>query len=194
MTSERLRLGNGLPDRLSSPGDIVTFKAQGGSSNGKPLFIGVAPAAAVTAYLSGVAHDEVVDIEMHGWKGPLSKRLPLRAPAAAPAGPPAAQPFWTAKATGTNVSLTWPASKGTWSIVVMNADGSAGVAADLGLGVKVNFLGWVALGLLIAGGASSCSPGSTMMFFGFRSSGPGRQDGTAGRSTTLGRSTRIRNG
>ena len=183
VTSERLRLGNGLPDRLSSPGDIVTFKAQGGSSNGKPLFIGVAPAAAVTAYLSGVAHDEVVDMHMHGWKGPLSKDY-RSSPGGAPAGPPAAQSFWTAKATGTTVSLTWPASKGTWSFVVMNADGSAGVAADLGLGLKVNFLGWVALGLLTAG-CIILLAGVTMMFFGFRSPRSGTASATAVPPATL---------
>ena len=151
VTSERLRLVDGLPDRLSSPGDIVTFTTRGGSSNGKPLFIGIAPAADVTAYLSGVAHDEVVDVHMDGWKGRLSKdyRTSTGGP---PARRPAAQPFWTAKTTGTSVSLTWPAREGTWSIVVMNADASAGVAANLALGVKVNFLGWVAVGLLTSGG------------------------------------------
>ena len=175
VTSERLRLVNGLPDRLSSPGDIVTFKAQGGSMNGKPLFIGVAPAADVAAYLSGVAHDEVVDVHMDGWKGPLSKEY-RTSPGGPPAGPPAAQPFWTAKTTGTKVSLTWPASEGTWSIVVMNADASAGVAADLGLGVKVNFLGWVALGLLVAGSVLLLA-GVAMMFFGFRSPRAGTGSG-----------------
>ena len=178
VTSERLRLVNGLPDRLSSPGDVVTFKAQGGSSNGKPLFIGVAQSADVTAYLSGVAHDEVVHVHMDGWKGPLSKDY-RASPGGPPAGPPSAQPFWTAKTTGTNVSLTWPASEGTWSIVVMNADASAGVAADLGLGVKVNFLGWVALGLLSAGGILLIA-GVTMMFFGFRSPHPGARSAAVG--------------
>ena len=177
VTSERLRLVNGLPDRLSSPGDIVTFKAQGGSSNGKPVFIGIAPAADVTAYLSGVAHDEVVHVQMDGWKGPLSKDY-RTSPGGPPAGPPAAQPFWTAKTTGTTVSLTWPASEGTWSIVIMNADASPGVAADLGLGVKVNFLGWVALGLLSAGGILLLA-GVAMMFFGFRSPHTGAGSGAA---------------
>jgi hypothetical protein len=177
VTSERLRLGNGLPDRLSSPGDIATFKAEGGSANGKPLFVGIAPAAAVATYLSGVAHDEVVDVHMHGWKGRLSKDYDA-SPGGPPAGPPAAQTFWTTKTAGTNVSLTWPAQEGTWSIVVMNADGSAGVAADLGLGVKVNFLGWVALGLLCAGGAV-LFVGLLMMFFGFRSSATGAASSAA---------------
>ena len=128
---------------------------------------------------------------MDGWKGPLSKSYRSR-PGGRPDGPPAAQPFWTAQATGTNVSLTWPASEGTWSIVVMNADASAGVAADLALGVKVNFLGWVALGLFIAGGLLVLA-GVLAMFFGFRSSGTGALDGTAA-GDGLGRSARIGNG
>ncbi len=170
VTSERLRLVDGVPDRLSSPGDIATFTARGGSVNGKPLFVGIAPAAAVTAYLAGVAHDEVVDVHMDGWQGPLSKDY-RTSPGGPPAGPPAAQSFWTAQTSGTNVSLVWPASAGRWSVVVMNADASAGVAADLALGVKVNFLGWVALGLLCAAGVLLLG-GVSMMFFGFRSPAP----------------------
>jgi hypothetical protein len=188
VTSERLRVVNGLPDRLSAPGDIVTFKAQGGSSNGKPLFVGVGPAADVAAYLSGVAHDEVVHVNMDGWKGPLSKDYRMN-PGGPPAAPPAAHRFWTARASGTNVSLIWPAGEGTWSMVVMNADGSAGVAADLGLGVKVNFLGWVALGLLIAGGIFVLL-GVMMMYFGFRSPRTGAEhDATVPTASPVGQLT-----
>ena len=177
VSSGRLGLVTGLPDRLSSPGDIVTFKSEGGSMNGKPLFIGIAPASDVTAYLSGVAHDEVVDVHMDGWKGRLSKDY-RTSPGGPPAGPPAAQPFWTAKTTGTTVSLAWPAREGTWSIVVMNVDASAGVAADLSLGIKVNFLGWVALGLLTVGSVLLLV-GVALMFFGFRSTDTGAGSGAS---------------
>jgi hypothetical protein len=172
VTSERLKLGNGLPEQLSSPGDIATFKAEGRSGTGKPLFIGIAPAADATAYLAGVAHDEVVDVRMHGWKGRLSKEYQSTS-GGPPAGPPGEQSFWAAQATGPTVALTWPARQGSWSIVVMNADGSRGVAAGLALGLKVNFLGWVAAGLLSAGGVLLLL-GAVMMFFAFRTSGSGR--------------------
>jgi len=45
--------------------------------------------------------------------------------------------------------LNWDVEDGDWSVVVMNADGSTGVEADISSGAKVPFLdelGWSALG------------------------------------------------
>ncbi len=172
LAGQDVELTRGVPDWLSSPGDIATFRAEGTSASGKPLFVGIGPAAAIDAYLAGVAHDEVVDLHMDGWKGPLSTDSVTRE-GAGPSGPPTAQAFWSVEASGSEpVSLTWPVEEGTWSIVVMNADGSPGVAADLSLGVKVNFLGWIAAGLL-ASGAVLLIGGAAMMFFAVRSAGSG---------------------
>ena len=178
LTGEDIELARGVPDWLSSPGDLATFRAQGRSANGKSLFIGIAPAAALDDYLGGVAHDEVVDLHMDGWKGPLSTDT-VRRPGAEPTGPPGTQTFWSAEATGAgDVSLTWPVREGTWSIVVMNADGSRGVMADLSLGMKVNFLGWIAVGL-IAAGSLLLIGGAAMVFFGLRSPDSGAGGGGA---------------
>src|SRR6266487_2236869 len=48
-------------------------------------------------------------------------------------------------------TVTWKVREGDWSVVLMNADGSRGVAAEVDLGAKVSFLLWVAIGVLIGG-------------------------------------------
>ena len=48
-------------------------------------------------------------------------------------------------------TVTWKVREGDWSVVLMNADGSRGVIAEVDLGAKLSFLLWVAIGLLMGG-------------------------------------------
>ena len=52
--------------------------------------------------------------------------------------------------TGTQ-TLEWKPKQGDWAVVVMNADGSAGVSTQSTFGAKVTFLAEVGLALLAAG-------------------------------------------
>ena len=63
-----------------------------------------------------------------------------------------AETFWAASATGAGEqTLEWVPKSGHWNAVVMNADGSRGVAADLSIGAELDPLLWIGIGLLIGG-------------------------------------------
>jgi hypothetical protein len=101
----------------------------------------------VETYFDGVAHDEVRDLEFD----PFSVEY-RRFPGGEPPGPPGEQTFWAASASGSGEqSATWRAESGEWTIVVMNADASRGVSADVSAGAEAGFLLWLAIGLLVAG-------------------------------------------
>jgi hypothetical protein len=135
LATEDIDLGN-------VPGDLgeLRIRPQG------DVFVGVARRADVDAYLAGVAHDEVTDVEFDPFRLDSRRRAGTRVPAA-----PASRDFWVASETG-GKPLTWKARKGHWSVVVMNADGSPGVDVGAKVEVKVPFLHRLALGLLLGGG------------------------------------------
>jgi hypothetical protein len=123
------------------------IRIRGESSDHKTLFIGIGPAADVSKYLGDVAHANVQDLDFDPFRATY---LPITG--AAPEGPPTEQGFWAASASGVGTqTLTWKVRDGDWSVVLMNADGSRGVSADVDLGAKLSFLLWVAVGVLIGG-------------------------------------------
>lgn len=88
-----------------------------------------------------MAHDEVTDVH----HGPFAVSYETRTGTKRPA-PSIAQSFWAASTarTGTE-TLIWKVEPGTWSVVVMNLDGSPGVAASLDAGARLPFLLWLAI-------------------------------------------------
>ena len=122
-------------------------RIRGESPGGETLFIGIGPQAEVARYLGAVAHANVQDIDFDPFRAKY-----LSVSGGAPQAPPTEQSFWAASASGVGTqTLTWKVRDGDWSVVLMNADGSRGVAADVDLGAKLSFLLWVAIGLLIGG-------------------------------------------
>lgn len=113
----------------------------------KPVFVGIARKRDVDAYLAGVDRAVVTNLDFD----PFSVRYARHAGAKSP-GLPASQGFWVASTQGTGTkSLTWDVSSGTWSVVVMNADGSPGVDAEISAGASVPYALWIGIGLAIAG-------------------------------------------
>jgi hypothetical protein len=129
----------------------------------KRLFVGIGPSDLVRGYLAGVAHDEVDDIDVDPFV-PHYDRLP----GSAPRRRPGSAGFWVAAASGSGVqTVVWPVERGRWAAVVMNADASRGVAADVSLGGRLSFLLPLAIGLLI-GGAVVLTIGVLLIVLGTR--------------------------
>lgn len=147
LTRTRLEVDTNGEDWVLNDNWLGKVRIRGESVGDKTLFIGIGPAADVSRYLGPVAHANVQDIDFDPFRVTY---LPVTGDA--PDGPPTDQTFWSASASGVGTqTLTWKVRDGDWSVVLMNADGSSGVAADVDLGAKLSFLLWVSIGLLIGG-------------------------------------------
>ena len=152
LTSEGMQIGDIRGDGADwALGALdATVRVRATTADGDPVFIGIAREQDVDRYLAASAHEEISDV--HG--GPFSYDSVRRAGRAAPASPEAAT-FWAASASGPGTqAVTWKPDVGRWAVVVMNADRSPGVAADISLGAKsgaVLPVGFVLLGLGLAG-------------------------------------------
>jgi hypothetical protein len=147
LTRTRLEVDSDGPGWLLNENWFGKVRIRGESPGAKMLFIGIGPEAAVAKYLGSVAHASVEDIDFDPFR---VKYLPIAGDA--PQGPPTEQRFWAVSASGVGTqTVTWKVRDGDWSVVLMNANGSRGVAADIDLGAKLSFLVWVAIGLLIGG-------------------------------------------
>lgn len=137
------------PDVLYARDLLGDVRIEGASSDsGTALFLGIGPTSDVGQYLADVGHDEISDIDVDPFRVDYSPQ-----PGGAPAESPTAQTFWAVSESGTGAqTLTWDVSSGDWSVVIMNADGSPGVQADLSVGATLPVLGPIAIGLLIGGG------------------------------------------
>jgi hypothetical protein len=147
LVSERIDLSTGtgadwVP--LSAALGSVRFEATG-TDPGRETFVGIAPLSDAAAYLGGVERTVIDDL---GIDSPTPRDLP----GGEPSGPPADQDFWTAQSSGAGTQeLTWVPAQGNWMLVVMNADGSAGIAVESRIGATFPALDGLGWGLLIAG-------------------------------------------
>lgn len=134
--------------------DWLVAKVRIRATSDKPLFVGVGRRKDVDGYLAGVARSTVEDVSF----GPFALEYSTQAGSAIPARP-ARQRFWAASSSGTGEqTVSWKVRKGSWRVVVMNADGSPRVATDAKVAVTLHgalvvVLAALALGLALAAGA-----------------------------------------
>ncbi len=113
-----------------APDDV---RMQGLAAGPDELFIGIGPADDVETYLDEVGLDEITDwnadrndIDEVEFTPQAGSRVP---------GSPATETFWVVSATGAEtLTLDWTIEPGEWMVVVMNADASPGVTAELWFG------------------------------------------------------------
>jgi hypothetical protein len=135
------------------------------STDGRPLFLGIARSADVQRYLGGVSRSDVTDI--------VNGRPVYREQAGgAPATAPGRLGIWTVRDQGFGArSVRWDPRQGSWTVVVMTVTGSRGVSASAAAGATLPWLtplGWAMtlLGLVLL------SVGIVLLVLGLRSPPP----------------------
>jgi hypothetical protein len=151
-------------DWLVDSGDLGKVQLEVASEGDEPVFVGIARTEDVRSYLRGVDHTLVTDVDANPFEASYQRESGSRRPAA-----PAQESFWAASTQGRGTqTLDWRVDDGDWSVVVMNADGSRGVAADVSAGAKLPFLdevGWSAIG----GGSPLLIGAAALIVLGVRS-------------------------
>ena len=148
--------------------DFGTIKVEGSNDNPlKQVFIGIARDADVKAYLSNVEYDEIGEWRIWPHRLDYTNHPGTSVPAA-----PTTQIFWTVSAHGAGTqTLEWELEEDTYSLVLMNDDGSSGVDLSIVMGAKVSWILWIGVGFL-AGGAVALIAASLMVYFAARRKTP----------------------
>ena len=144
LVTESTHLGSPGVGWLYSPGLLGTVRIRATPlSNGSTLFVGIGRSSDVDRYLAGVNRTVISDF--FGDKVKVVGGGDL-------ASAPGAQHFWVASSTGSGArTLKWEPHSGSWTVVVMNANGRPGVGAQTDLGARMPAVVWIAIGFVIAG-------------------------------------------
>lgn len=143
LATEETHLGSAGVGWLYSPHLLGKVRIRATAMGAAPLFVGIGRADDVDRYLAGVSHTQITDFFKEKAKvigGGTARSAPGK------------QHFWVASSTGTGTrNLVWSPKKGTWTVVVMNADARPGVGVRADLGARFPAALWVAIGLLAIG-------------------------------------------
>ncbi|HEX7187085.1 MAG TPA: hypothetical protein VF423_02580 [Actinomycetes bacterium] len=152
----------------------------GVTDSAKPVFVGVGPARDVDRYLAGAAVETVTDFDvaplhLTGSVSKGSRQLDA----------PGDQDFWVERSEGSNAAATsWKLRGGEFRVVIMNADGSAGIEADGQFGLHIPVVAAIgAVGL--AGGLGATVIGAILLVLGLRTAGPAQPADESARHETV---------
>jgi hypothetical protein len=128
--------------------DGATVRIRARAIDGRDVFVGIGRRDEVERYLAGSAHAEAVSL---AGEPDYERREGTGRPA-----PPAAQAFWVAAASGPGEqAATWDVEGGDWAVVVMNADASPVVAAEVDAALRTGALLPIGLGIVAAGAVAA---------------------------------------
>ena len=144
--------------------DLLTIKVEGENNDtSKDTFIGIAEEQDWKAYLNGVAYAEITEFIIY----PFEVNYEPHRGNSTPEGP-TSRDLWTAQAYGNGTqTLKWDLESGSYSLVLMNGDGSAGVDLSIVLGAKIPPVFGIGVGLLV-GGIVALLVGSFMIYLAVR--------------------------
>jgi hypothetical protein len=144
LATDDLDVNSDGPDWVTDSSALGHIRLKATPRGDKPVFVGIAPTKDVDAYLRGASHATVTDVDYSPF------HASYRTHGGGAPAPPVAQRFWSASANGNGTqTVEWKVRDGNWSVVVMNADGSANVDAGVRAGADAPWLaavGWGSLG------------------------------------------------
>jgi hypothetical protein len=124
LTSAGVEVGKPAPDWLIRRVRVSATS----TSSGRPVFVGIGRRSDVSSYLANVSRSELHDFGdgTPAYANQTGSRTPE---------PPATRHLWVATAEGRGTqTLSWKLKPGQWDLVVMNADGTPNVDANISLG------------------------------------------------------------
>jgi membrane protease YdiL (CAAX protease family) len=143
LATEHTHLGSAGVGWLYSPHLLGKVRIRVTPVGAAPLFVGIGRSSDVDRYLAGVGHTLISDFFEDKAKAVGGR---------APSSPPGTQRFWVASSTGSGArTVVWQPKKGSWTVVVMNADARPGIGVRVDLGARIPAALWIAIGLLAAG-------------------------------------------
>jgi hypothetical protein len=145
LATDNIDVDLGDADFIAQTDDLGKIGVTAQSRDDRAVFVGIARTSDVERYLGGVPYTTVNDIDVAPFRADYERHSGNRRPVA-----PEHAGIWVASSHGAGKqSIDWEIDDGDYSVVVMNADGSLGVDADVSAGADVPYLdelGWSAIG------------------------------------------------